>query len=193
MFLSRFITFTSVLLLSTVTVFGQIVSIKKVDFKTLKNGWLLVEVITETNRNTLPEAFSEEYIEDIEVRLYLGFRNSKIPGGIDYYYSEVAISILERGDESKVKFFIPGKIMKMNRYTKPNYYFAEVLVGNKPQAIRGRPFSRNFKSRASLDKFVRKTKSLSSKNFGQLMPSFITPLSITGSYDFSDPTYIRSE
>tara|TARA_B100001769_G_C22087052_1_gene586066 strand:- start:901 stop:1449 length:549 start_codon:yes stop_codon:yes gene_type:complete len=182
-----------VLFLSTISVFGQIVSIKKVDFKTLKNGWLLVEVITETNRNTLPEAFSDEYIEDIAVRLYLGFRNSKITGGIDYYYSEVAISILERGDENKIKFFIPGKIMEMNRYTKPNYYFAEVLVSNKPQAIRGRPFSQNFKSRASLDKFVQKTKSLSSKNLGQLMPSFITPLSIKGSYNFSDPTYIRSE
>ena len=39
--------------------------------------------------------------------------------------------LMEKGDKNTVRFYIPGKEIEMNRYNKPEYYYAEVICGNQ--------------------------------------------------------------
>lgn len=170
---------------------GQVVTVNKVKFTSLQDDWLMSEVEVATGRNTASGAASESFIENVGIRLYLGFKNSNVDGGIDYYFSEVKVLILERGDKNTVRFYIPGKEMKMNRYNKPEYFYAEILVNQRPLSPRSRAFSSKFQSEDSLRNFVKKAKSGSAKNLGRLIPSYLTPLSIVGS-DQDAPAYLRT-
>ena len=169
---------------------GQVVSVDKVKFTSLNDDWLMSEVKISTGLNTLPGATSKRFVENVFVRLYLGFKNAKLVSGIDYYYSEVEVLILERGDKNTVRFYIPGKVMEMMRYSKPEYYYAEIVVNNSPIDPQSRAFSSRLGSRDSLKNFVKLAKSESYKNLGRLIPSYLTPLSVVGS-DPNAPTYLR--
>ena len=169
---------------------GQVVSVNKVKFTSLNNDWLMSEVEIATGRNTLSNAVSERYIENVGVRLYLGFKNDRLDGGVDFYYSEVTAQILERGDKNTIRFFIPGKEMEMNRYNKPLYYYAEILVNGQPISPKSRAFSTRLQSEESLKNFVKKAKAGSKKNLGRLIPSYLAPRGIVGS-EPDAPAYLR--
>ena len=77
--------------------------------------------------------------------------------GIDFYYSEVTALILERGDKNTVRFYIPGKVMEMNRYNKPQYYYAEIVVNQKPLNPKSRAFSSTFQSEDKFEEFCKKS------------------------------------
>ena len=169
---------------------GQVVSVDKVKFTVLKDDWLMSEVQISTGRNTLPDAVSEKFVENVGIRLYLGFENSNSNGGVDFYFSEATAVILERGDKNKVRFYIPGKVMDMYRYNKPQYYYAEITVNKMPLSPRSLAFSPRFQSDDSLKNFVKKAKVESVKNLGRLIPSYLTPANIVAS-DSDAPAYLR--
>ncbi len=169
---------------------GQVVSVDKVKFTSLQDDWLMSEVEIATGRNTLVGAVSEKFVENVGVRLYLGFENPNFNSGIDFYYSEATAIILERGDKNTVRFYIPGKVIDMYRYNKPQFYYAEITVNQMPLSPKSRAFSPRFQSEDSLKNFVKKAKAGSVKNLGRLMPSYLSPLRIVGS-DPDAPAYLR--
>ena len=190
MFLNQKVVYILFLLSSALVAFGQVVSVDKVKFISLEDDWLQCEVQIRTNRNTMPEAVSDRFINNVGVRLYLGFDNFNNEN-IDFYYSDVTAMILERGDKNSVRFYIPGKIMKINRYSKPKYYYSEIVVNNKPLESSSRAFSNNLQNKDKLNNFIRKAKLEYKKNYGRLMPSYLTPISIVGSDKYA-PTYLRN-
>ena len=190
MFLNQKVVYILFLLSSALVAFGQVVSVDKVKFISLEDDWLQCEVQIRTNRNTMPEAVSDRFINNVGVRLYLGFDNFNNKN-IDFYYSDVTAMILERGDKNSVRFYIPGKIMKINRYSKPKYYYSEIVVNNKPLEPSSRAFSNNLQNIDKLNNFIRKAKLEYKKNYGRLMPSYLTPISIVGSDKYA-PTYLRN-
>lgn len=190
MYLSRAVFYFIVFISFTLISVAQVVSVHKVKFTSLQNDWLMSEVEIHTGRNTLPGAFSERYIENVNVGLYLGFKNDKISGGIDYFYSEVIAMILERGDKNTVRFYIPGKEIEMNRYHKPDYFYAELTAKRIPISPQRRAFSSNLLNEESLNDFVKKAKARSIKNYGRLMPSYLAPITIAGN-DPDAPVYLR--
>ena len=129
---------------------GQVVSVDKVKFTSLKDDWLMSEVQISTGLNTLSGATSKRFVENVGVRLHLGFKNTYLENGIDYFYSEVTAQILERGDKNVVRFYIPGKVMEMKRYSKPEFYYAEIVVNNRSLEPRSRAFSSRLKNIDSL-------------------------------------------
>ena len=169
---------------------GQVVSVDKVKFTSLQDDWLMSEVQISTGLNTLSGATSKRFVENVGVRLYLGFKNTNLESGIDYYYSEVTALILERGDKNTVRFYIPGKVMDMKRYYKPQYYYAEIVVNQTPLEPGSRAFSSGFQSPDSLKNFAKKAKAGSFKNLGRLIPSYLSPISVVGS-DPGAPVYLR--
>ena len=78
----------------------------------------------------------------------------------------------------------------MKRYGKPEYYYAEIVVNQKPLEPKSRAFSSRFQNQGSLKNFVNKAKAGSIKNLGLLMPSYLSPLSVVGS-DPGAPAYLR--
>ena len=169
---------------------GQVVSVDKVKFISLQDDWLMSEVHISTGLNTLSGATSKRFVENVGVRLYLGFKNTNLGDGIDYFYSEVTALILERGDKNTVRFYIPGKVMDIKRYNKPQYYYAEIVINQTPLEPRSRAYSSGFQSPDSLKNFAKKAKAGSFKNLGRLMPSYLSPLSVVGS-DPGAPAYLR--
>ena len=149
MYLSRAVFYFIVFISFTLISIAQVVSVHKIKFTSLQNDWLMSEVEIHTGRNTLPGAFSERYIENVNVGLYLGFKNDKIAGGIDYFYSEVIAMILERGDKNTVRFYIPGKEIEMNRYHKPDYFYAELTAKRIPINPQIRAFSSTLQNEES--------------------------------------------
>ena len=190
MYLSRSVFYLFLLISFAQVSIGQVVGVNKVKFTSLQDDWLMGEVEIVTGRNTLSGAVSERYVENVGVHLYLGFQNANSPGGMDYYYSEVTATILERGDKNTVRFYMPGKVIEMNRYNKPQYYYAEITVNQISISPQSRAFSSRFQSEDSLKNFVKKAKVGSVKNSGRLMPSYLTPLRIVGS-DPNAPAYLR--
>lgn len=183
------ITFSLCFLLGSTVAQAQIVSVEKVKFATMKNSWLLGEIEIATDRNPLPDAASDLFVENVTVRLYVGFENKNLPGGMDYFYSTANILILEKGDRNIVRFFMPDKVLKVHRYRLPQFYYAEVIVGDSPQKMNAKSFSSNFKSRESLNNFMQKTRQGMAKNYGKLIPSYVAPISVRGS-DPNAPIYL---
>lgn len=190
MFLIRPVFYLLITFSFTYVCFGQVVVVDKVKFSSLQDDWLMSEVEITTGRNTITGAVSERFVENVGVRLYLGFENVNSNSGIDFYYSEVIALILERGDKNTVRFYIPGKFIEMYRYSKPQYYYAELLVNQMPLIPKPRAFSPRFQSEDSLKNFVKKAKVGSVKNMGRLIPSYLSPLRIVGS-DPGAPAYLR--
>lgn len=168
---------------------AQVVSVEKIKFSPMKNDWLVGEIEIITDRNPAPDAASDQFVEDVVVRLYLGFENKELPGGLDYFYSSASIMILEKGDRNIVRFFIPDKVMKVHRYRLPQFYYAEVMVGDAAQMMNAKAFSSNFRSRESLNNFMQKTRQGMTRNYGKLIPSYIAPISVRGS-DPNAPIYL---
>lgn len=189
--------FRAVLLLISLTSFalasfGDLIKVDKVKFKTVKDDWLMTEIDISVGRNNSTGSVGKKYVENSGIRLYLGFKNPKIEGGIDFYYSEVSIMLMEKGDKNTVRFYIPGKEIEMNRYNKPEYYYAEVTCGNQVLEPSSRAFSSRIKNRDSLYNFVDKAKASSVNNIGRLIPSYLTPYAIAGS-DLDAPVYLRTQ
>lgn len=191
MYLFRSVTYLMLLFYTAFLAYGELVSVDGVKFKSVKDDWLMCEIKISTGKNIMPEAPSEDFIENVKVRLYLGFKNNSFLDGIDYYYSEVTIIVLERGDKNFVRFYIPGKKLDMYRYNKPQYFYAEIVCDKMVFSPKSRSFSTSFKNIESLNNFVKKAKAGSFTNFGQLVPSYLTPLAISGA-DLDAPVYLRT-
>jgi hypothetical protein len=185
--------FLSLIIFLLAPLSAQVVQVEGVKNRVLRNGWLQSSISLATNANTDPKAVNPNFVEDITVTLYLGFKNEKVSGGIDFYTASVSILALEKGDKNTVSFYIPNKIMEMNRYSSPTYYFAEVLLGNRAQQYNQNAFSRNFNSKESLNSFKNKAKTGSLRNKGRLMPSYFAPISFQSSTEEVTPIYLRTE
>ena len=189
--LTRILVLLNIFLAYSSVSIAQLVSVQQVKFTLLKNNWFVAEVQILTDRNTEPQAISDKFVENVNIRLYLGFQNNNLADNIDYYVAQSNIMILEQGDRNIVRFFIPDKIIKMHRYRIPQYYYAEVEVNKKVQKLNSRAFSSNISSKQSLDSFIQKARQGMQRNLGRLMPSYRAPINVQGS-DPGAPIYINS-
>ena len=172
---------------------AQIVQVDDVKNRVLRNGWLQCNIALNTGTNTDPKAVNPDFVEDISVSLYLGFKNNNIKGGYDFYTSSLSILVLEKGDKNIVSFYIPNKIMKMHNYSTPTFYFVDVAVGNQAQKYNQSAFSRNFSSKESINTFINKAKAGSPRNIGRLIPSYLAPTSFQAFNEELTPVFYRSE
>ncbi len=189
--LTRILVLISIFLAYSSVSIAQLVSVQQVKFTFLKNNWFVGEIQILTDRNTDPQAISDKFVENVNIRLYLGFQNDNLAENIDYYVAQSDIMILEQGDKNTVRFFIPDKIIKMHRYRMPQFYYAEVVVNKKVQKLNSRAFSSNINSKQNLDVFMQKARQGMKRNLGRLMPSYHAPNNIQGS-DPGAPIYFNS-
>tara|TARA_X000000368_G_scaffold239688_1_gene189254 strand:- start:186 stop:764 length:579 start_codon:yes stop_codon:yes gene_type:complete len=189
--LTRILVLISIFLAYSSVSIAQLVSVQQVKFTFLKNNWFVGEIQILTDRNTDPQAISDKFVENVNIRLYLGFQNDNLAENIDYYVAQSDIMILEQGDKNTVRFFIPDKIIKMHRYRMPQFYYAEVVVNKKVQKLNSRAFSSNINSKQSLDVFMQKALQGMKRNPGRLIPSYHAPNSVQGS-DPGAPIYLNS-
>lgn len=190
MYLIRSVSYLLIFLAFSQLNFGEVVTVSKVKFTSLQQDWLMSEVEIKTGINDLPGSTNKRFIENVGIRLYLGFKSSSQHQKIDYYYSEVTALVLKRGDKNAIRFFMPGNVMEMKRYGKPDYYYAEIVINGRPTEPERRAFSPKLRSEGSLMNFVEMAKLGSAINKGFLMPSYLAPMEIVGINEDA-PAYLR--
>jgi hypothetical protein len=115
------------------------IRVDRVDFNSLRDDWIQMEIELSCEGNSAEEARDKDYVEKIKVKAYLGYTRDASTRSFDYYTSEVEILIMEKGDDNNVYFYLPGLIVERDQLkTDPDFYYVEVTVnGNaqKPQKV----------------------------------------------------------
>ena len=169
----------------------EAIKVDRVNFKSLRDNWVQMEVELSCQGNPSPEARSTRHVEDIKVKAYLGY---KVDDGFDFYYSEVEIIIMEQGDDNNVYFYLPGLIVERDKLSSidPDYYFVELTVGGEVQPSQRSARSSSIKNEAILASMKSKADSEGAENEHILMPVYYAPAQYLGNID-KLPIFLRRD
>ena len=152
------------------------IRVNQVDFKTTKEDWIQAEIKLECASNTLPNARSREFVENIGVQLYVAYETDAAKRSYDYYKSEVKIAIVEAREDYNVYFYLPGMIVERDSISNPTpaFYFVGLdVAGNELPLKKGSArMSSNIKNPQMLNSFKEKVNEMSTSTKGLLMPSY---------------------
>ena len=156
----------------------QSVTVEGVDFNSLRSDWIQMEVELACEGNFSPEARSEDYLENVEVKVYIAY----LPAGAqapdyDYYTSELEIVIMERRENYNVYFYLPGLIAERDglRRGDPEFYYVEIIVDGEAQQPKGgsKAISDSIANLQILQSFLSKAESEGQVNEHLLMPIYL--------------------
>jgi hypothetical protein len=163
------------LLVSGLAVFAQeAIKVDRVDFNSLRDNWIQMEVELSCTGNPSPEARDRNYVEKIKVKAYLAYERDASARSFDYYTSEVEIIIMEKGDDNNVYFYLPGLIVERDQLkTDPDFYYVEVLVNEEAQRPQKAAMSSNIPNLEILSSFLSKANAEGAVNDDVLMPIYL--------------------
>jgi len=170
------------------------VSVERVNFKSLKDDWVQMEVQLKCNGNSAPDARNSRYVENIQVKVYLGYAIDKSAGQFDFYTSEVDIIIMEQGDDNNVYFYLPGLVVERDNLSSidPDYYFVEVYVNDVLQLSDRNSRSSSIQNETVLASMKAKATSEGAANDFILMPIYYVPTEYRGRVD-KLPVFLRKD
>ena len=150
------------------------IRVDRVDFNSLRDDWIQMEIELFCEGNSAEEARDEDYVEKIKVKAYLGYTLDASERSFDYYMSEIEILIMEKGDDNNVYFYLPGLIVERDQLkTDPDYYYVEVSVNGDAQEPQKAAMSSNIPNLDILNSFISKAESEGTNNEHALMPIYL--------------------
>lgn len=153
----------------------EAIKVDRVDFNSLRDDWIQMEIELSCEGNTNPDARDKNYVEKIMVKAYLAFERDARERSFDYYTSEVEIVIMEKGDDNNVYFYLPGLIAERDQLkTDPDFYYVEVSVDGEAQKPQKTAMSSNIPNLDILNSFISKADSEGAVNEHVLMPIYLT-------------------
>lgn len=153
----------------------EAINVDRVDFNSLRDDWIQMEVELSCQGNPSPEARDKNYVEKIKVKAYLAYERDARKRSFDYYTSEVEIVIMEKGDDNNVYFYLPGLIVERDQLkTDPDFYYVEVSVDGEAQKPQKTAMSTNIPNLDILNSFISKAESEGAVNEHVLMPIYLT-------------------
>ncbi len=171
----------------------EAVTIERVDFNSLKDDWLQMEIELACNGNPNPEARSSRYVEKIKVKAYVVFTVDQKERKFDFYTSEVEVALLKQGDDANVYFYLPGLIMERDKWpTTPDFYFVELTVDGEVQPTQKRGLSSSITNESILSSMKSLAVAEAEKNKNLLMPLYFVPSEFVGRIS-KVPAFIRRE
>ena len=167
-----------------------LVEIGRVDFETVRNEWLKVEVSLEANRNERPDARDRRYVDRVLVRCILSYEREK-RGGFDFYTAQAEIVSLEQSDDKAVRFYLPGVLVERDRLrSDPFAYLIELEIAGEPQPLQENGVSANLRGNPAAVRSLRsRARTEGADNEGVLRPAYLAPASIQEKT--AEPAYIR--
>jgi hypothetical protein len=164
------------LLVSALGVCAQeAIKVDRVDFNSLRDDWIQVEIELSCVGNPAPDARDKNYVEKIKVKAYLAYTRDAATRAYDYYTSEIEIIIMEKGDDNNVYFYLPRLIAERDQLqTKPDFYYVEVSVNGEPQQPQKSAMSSSIPNLDILNSFVSKADAEGGDNQHILMPIYLT-------------------
>jgi len=106
--------------------------VDQVDFNSVDDDWTQVVIELSCGENPDPEARDKDYIENVGVKIYLGYESEVEGEPFDFYTSEVEILIMERGEDYNVYFYLPGLVVERDNLPKePEFYYAQISINGE--------------------------------------------------------------
>jgi hypothetical protein len=163
------------LLLGSIALCAQeAIKVDRVDFNSLRDDWIQMEIELSCEGNPSPDARDSNFVEMIKVKAYLAYERDASKREYDYYTSEVEIVIMEKGDDNNLYFYLPGLIAKRDQLkTKPDFYYVEVSVKGEPQKPQKAAMSSNIPNLEIVNSFVSRADSEGADNEHVLMPIYL--------------------
>lgn len=162
------------ILLSSPLIAQEAIRVDRVDFNSLRDDWVQMEIELSCFGNPSPEARNPRFVEKIKVKVYLAYERDAKAREFDYYTAEVEVVIMEQGDDNNVYFYMPGPIVERDQLrTDPDYYYVEVSVDGEAQQPQQSAMSRNIPNLEILKSFTSKADSGSVENEHMLMPIYL--------------------
>ena len=150
------------------------IRVDRVDFNSLRDDWIQMEIELSCEGNSAEEARDKDYVEKIKVKAYLGYTRDASTRSFDYYTSEVEILIMEKGDDNNVYFYLPGLIVERDQLkTDPDFYYVEVAVNGNAQKPQKTAMSSNIPNLDILNSFISKADAEGAGNEHVLMPIYL--------------------
>lgn len=150
------------------------IRVDRVDFNSLRDDWIQMEIELSCEGNSAEEARDKNYVEKIKVKAYLGYTRDASTRSFDYYTSEVEIIIMEKGDDNNVYFYLPGLIAERDQLkTDPDFYYVEVSINGDAQKPQKAAMSSNIPNLDILNSFISKADSEGADNEHLLMPYYL--------------------
>jgi len=169
------------------------IEVDRVDFNSLRDDWIQMEVELSCNGNPAEDARNQRFVEKIGVKAYLAYERDASAREYDYYISEVEIIIMEKGDDNNVYFYLPGKIVERDQLrTDPDFYYVEITIDEEAQTPQKRAMSSNIPNAEILNSFVSRADS-----DGRVNEHILTPIYLVSGIDLgrvSDlPAFLRRD
>lgn len=150
------------------------IRVDRVDFNSLRDDWIQMEIKLSCEGNSAEEARDKNYVEKIKVKAYLGYTRDASTRSFDYYTSEIEIIIMEKGDDNNVYFYLPGLIAERDQLkTDPDFYYVEVSINGEAQKPQKAAMSSNIPNLDILNSFISKADSEGADNEHLLMPYYL--------------------
>ena len=169
----------------------EVVTIDRVNFDSQNDDWVRVEVELTCNENPLPDARDRDYVEDVNVKVYLAYPINEAERKFDFYVQDVDIVIMERGESYNVYFYLPGLIVERDDLPdEPEYYFVEVSVADNLQPPQEKGLSSKIPNPRLLESMKAKAEAEAGDNEDVLMPIYHAPANVRGRVD-DLPVFLR--
>lgn len=168
------------------------VQVDKVNTKTLRDSWVMVEIQLSCSGNSSPDARDSKYLENVKVRPYLGYPKGESTSDYVYFTSEVEIMIMEAMDKNTLYFYIPGLIAERDKLKKPKFYYIELEVNG--EVVTPSKYAFDGFNVSSLPNFKSMAESGAEANKDVLMPHYYAPISVVGNRGLPDlPILVRRD
>jgi hypothetical protein len=150
--------------------------VENINFKTLKDNWVQMEIQIRANKNTAEDAKNERFVDNIKVMAYFGYERDSKTKSFDFYKAQVEIISIEQGKKNNVYFFMPGVIVDRDRLPKkPPYYFVALEVDGKVLPLSNKAYSQSSLNDDTLRSMKQKADAESEPNDFILMPHYSVP------------------
>lgn len=174
-YMKKYFTPILTLLASSLALCAQTpVEVKSVDFDSLRDDSIQMEIELSCQGNFAADARNRDYVENINVRVYLAYVRDASARLYDYYTSEAEVVIMEKGEDYNVYFYLPGLIAERdNLKDDPDFYYVELSVNGEKLPPQKNGMG-NITSPEILESFLSKANSEGRDNEHLLMPIYLT-------------------
>lgn len=156
----------------------NLIRVSNVNFSRVSGAGVQMTVQFQPERNTLPNARNDRFLDDVRLRVFLSYQTDSDAGpeGFDFYRSEVRMVGVESNRRYAVHFFLPQYILDRDRLRDPFAWIVQFEVDGNLVPLNNDQFDqRAIRDRSAYDSFLSRANAEGAVNDGILVPHYLAP------------------